>query len=220
MISIRAPLAGSDATASATVPPSALFQSALPLRGATQAVAGSGVPDKISIRAPLAGSDNCEFYNITGNPDFNPRSPYGERPVLSSSNISISGIFQSALPLRGATPYGHTIIQHATISIRAPLAGSDLNLCVVIACLSPISIRAPLAGSDFGSDKQHLTNSRFQSALPLRGATATFCSVNLLSAKCCIFKDRRRKFSRQTPQNNSKKRHNEVRSSLVEHERL
>ena len=125
MISIRAPLAGSDATASATVPPSALFQSALPLRGATQAVAGSGVPDKISIRAPLAGSDNCEFYNITGNPDFNPRSPYGERPVLSSSNISISGIFQSALPLRGATPYGHTIIQHATISIRAPLAGSD-----------------------------------------------------------------------------------------------
>lgn len=61
---------------------------------------------------------------------------------------------------------------------------------------------------------------KFQSALPLRGATATFCSINLLSAKCCIFKGRHRKFSRQTPQNNSEKRHNEVRTSLVEHERL
>ena len=86
--------------------------------------------------------------------------------------------------------------------------------------LHNISIRAPLAGSDAHAEARFSGSQAFQSALTLRGATATFCSINLLSAKCCIFKDRRRKFSQQTPQNNSKKRHNEVRSSLVEHERL
>ena len=173
------------------------FQSALPLRGATKLRDGINAKFFISIRAPLAGSDLAAVRR----PSF---AAISIRAPLAGSDIRLRVVNNSS----------------RIISIRAPLAGSDLNLCVVIACLSPISIRAPLAGSDFGSDKQHLTNSRFQSALPLRGATATFCSVNLLSAKCCIFKDRRRKFSRQTPQNNSKKRHNEVRSSLVEHERL
>lgn len=64
------------------------------------------------------------------------------------------------------------------------------------------------------------TRRKFQSALPLRGATATFCSITLLSAKYCSFKDRRRKFIRQIPQNSSKIRYNVVRTSLVGYERL
>lgn len=60
----------------------------------------------------------------------------------------------------------------------------------------------------------------FQSALPLRGATATFCSITLLSAKYCIFKDHRRKISRQIPQNSSETRRCVVRASFIEHDRL
>ena len=37
--------------------------------------------------------------------DFNPRSPYGERP-FRQSRIHADGRFQSTLPLRGATLLG------------------------------------------------------------------------------------------------------------------
>ena len=78
----------------------------------------------ISIHAPLTGSDNSYrtsfFWTAYFNPrspygerlpvcrdgrdfqDFNPRSPYGERQVPQDAGI-IHHVFQSTLPLRGAT---------------------------------------------------------------------------------------------------------------------
>ncbi len=103
---------------------------------------------------------------------FNPRSPYGERHSLLALPQQ-SDEFQSALPIRGATCVLRLLYQRGRISIRAPHTGSDRSWLVSAKKLS-----------------------RFQSALPIRGATATFCSVTLLSAKYCVFKDRRRKFSR------------------------
>ena len=127
-------------------------------------------------------------------PDFNPRSPCGERRGHLRAAEVIKPLFQSALPLRGATMFaGGSVPSRCNISIRAPLAGSD-------ECGKPdadmpdeISIRAPLAGSDrilkdnasaisisiraplAGSDSAVLCTAyqpmRFQSALPLRGAT-------------------------------------------------
>ena len=146
----------------------------------------------ISIRAPLAGSDPRSKAPRTRPAwDFNPRSPCGERPKgiqltahtmdfnprspcgerhgrtdgrprvyvisirapLAGSDVLNSFLpncclkFQSALPLRGATYRNKQNAHDYRISIRAPLAGSDLR--------SPegflsdiISIRAPLAGSD------------------------------------------------------------------------
>ena len=80
-----------------------LFQSTLPVRGATfhpqvaalrrgisihAPRAGSDVmpgdwrmDGKISIHAPRAGSDESEPYYSDAVIDFNPRSPCGERPV-------------------------------------------------------------------------------------------------------------------------------------------
>ena len=149
--------------------------------------------------------------------------------------------FQSALPLRGATSRRLALLPYWSISIRAPLAGSDVASGGAAAA-EAISIRAPLAGSDqaagsgFGgyddfnprspcgerppSQCCRFPSTIFQSALPLRGATAIFCSITLLSAKYCSFKDRRRKFIRQIPQNSSRTRYNVVRTSLVEHDRL
>ena len=85
-----------------TVPISSeIFQSTLPLRGATAAVLEQLGPKPISIHAPLTGSDDVRYFTqrardisihapLTGSDlqgsfgilavmDFNPRSPYGER---------------------------------------------------------------------------------------------------------------------------------------------
>ena len=117
--------------------PAFLFQSALPLRGATPVGRNLYINARISIRAPLAGSDLARPPRQFRNPYFNPRSPCGERPVFSSKASLLETIFQSALPLRGATGLRASRFQSALpcgerrspvelrISIRAPLAGSD-----------------------------------------------------------------------------------------------
>ena len=56
-ISIRAPLAGSDQGGLERPIAKGIFQSALPLRGATRPPRHDEAPVGISIRAPLAGSD-------------------------------------------------------------------------------------------------------------------------------------------------------------------
>ena len=101
--------------------------------------------------------------------DFNPRSPYGERPTRTTSGTRRSA-FQSTLPLRGATfpaffisqhqtnfnprsPYGERLslllfnLLHRSISIHAPLTGSDSNTPLTF-WKAVISIHAPLTGSD------------------------------------------------------------------------
>ena len=79
------------------------FQSTLPLRGATldttvqylmgfisihAPLTGSDMEKlreyearKISIHAPLTGSDDDGWRDLANGGDFNPRSPYGERPA-------------------------------------------------------------------------------------------------------------------------------------------
>ena len=101
-----------------------LFQSTLPLRGATGNHCDNGNRLMISIHAPLTGSDplgpcgpTCSFY-------FNPRSPYGERRYRVCKGSRASK-FQSTLPLRGATSTIWVFPLILSISIHAPLTGSD-----------------------------------------------------------------------------------------------
>ena len=101
-ISIHAPLTGSDGLETWERFGSYIFQSTLPLRGATwDAKNRHGLPD-ISIHAPLTGSDNPLGVVQRPDSDFNPRSPYGERPEQFIIVI-FALLFQSTLPLRGAT---------------------------------------------------------------------------------------------------------------------
>ena len=80
LISIHTPLAGSDFSWAEWTPNTTLFQSTLPLRGAT--------------RTPTRSRRRGRY--------FNPHSPCGER--LKSLPFAVSVIlFQSTLPLRGAT---------------------------------------------------------------------------------------------------------------------
>ena len=124
--------------------------------------------------------------------DFNPRSPYGERHK-STLPTAFFTEFQSTLPLRGATWMSGLSVLVSYISIHAPLTGSD-RVTPDSFIQEIISIHAPLTGSDFlvvlGISNSRDFNPRspygerlpkaaetkktnkFQSTLPLRGATA------------------------------------------------
>ena len=81
-----------------------IFQSTLPLRGATQGLVYFSDHGEISIHAPLVGSDQQEACSRKSATDFNPRSPCGERHYWVTHYVN-------GLP----------------ISIHAPLAGSDMT---------------------------------------------------------------------------------------------
>ena len=123
-----------------------LFQSTLPLRGATETFEAIAPVITISIHAPLTGSDGWPGRSACRRGNFNPRSPYGERPA-QSSRPSPEAVFQSTLPLRGATRLPEWLGLSKEISIHAPLTGSD-RLLGRFVVFEQISIHAPLTGSD------------------------------------------------------------------------
>ena len=105
MISIHAPLTGSDLDVVFFLCVVLEFQSTLPSQGATDIVGGgSGSDDIISIHAPLTGSDGVTAYRLFIMRNFNPRSPHRERPQRLFPNLALQ-----------------------CISIHAPLTGSDLK---------------------------------------------------------------------------------------------
>ena len=75
------PLRGATFSCIFTPPSMREFQSTLPLRGATRALPSTFARHSISIHAPLTGSDSCRYRGCCKRTDFNPRSPYGERPA-------------------------------------------------------------------------------------------------------------------------------------------
>jgi len=78
------------------------FQSTLPVRGATEACSILPPGKQISIHAPRAGSDEGTSWCRSTGINFNPRSPCGERPMLPHGAWG-TWLFQSTLPVRGAT---------------------------------------------------------------------------------------------------------------------
>ena len=148
-----------------------------PLAGSDRAASGlRGLQAIISIHTPLAGSD----------------------AALRKCWRSL--IFQSTLPLRGATrpdnwtiwptgyfnphsPCGERLAHRAQsahfeiISIHTPLAGSDVktrdNTGLVIEFQSTLPLRGATRAKPTSSD----TTCSFQSTLPLRGATSAPASL-------------------------------------------
>ena len=100
---------------------------------------------------------------------FNPRSPYGERPRYYAMEVN-RHLFQSTLPLRGATQ----ILRHGSkssfISIHAPLTGSDDSIRLKFVYKYQFQSTLPLRGATHDREKDDMTY-EFQSTLPLRGAT-------------------------------------------------
>ena len=145
------------------------FQSTFPLRGATRAKARLDVGEQISIHVPLAGSDDQGKRRGRRPKNFNPRSPYGERldclefcqllrrisihtPLAGSDSLILPSrvlvsIFQSTLPLRGATKSSPNCTPRFEFQSTLPLRGATGNATQPVAD-NGISIHTPLAGSD------------------------------------------------------------------------
>ena len=192
IISIHAPREGSDIGRNVTVDsychfnprsprgerpvltaeilPKISFQSTLPARGATFAQNFENNQTLISIHAPREGSDALIGTMRAVLPNFNPRSPRGER-LLSALFLVIQCEFQSTLPARGATPDGNYNFVMYWISIHAPREGSDWIGVTQQAQKLDISIHAPREGSDVLTVIIILLCIGFQSTLPARGAT-------------------------------------------------
>ena len=145
VISIHTPLAGSDGYGSSQSSPERNFNPHSPCgerRGLAEMLevldisihtplAGSDVDmldindiHVISIHTPLAGSDRKTLKTSANSWNFNPHSPCGERPATVTLFFPDT-LFQSTLPLRGATRASHIRFLHLPISIHTPLAGSD-----------------------------------------------------------------------------------------------
>ena len=103
-ISIHAPRVGSDVFSGVVASMMFVFQSTLPVWGAT--------PE------PLTGR--------TAQRHFNPRSPCGERRRYKVQDFP-GLLFQSTLPVWGATAGNGVVFAKIHISIHAPRVGSDCN---------------------------------------------------------------------------------------------
>ena len=144
------------------------------MRGATVCRGPRYQDTTISIHTPHAGSDPTIFLTIAPNPRF-----------------------QSTLPMRGATYAAYYFPQITFISIHTPHAGSDDKGRGLVQKFLLISIHTPHAGSDrycpvYRRGRIHFNPhspcgerrdgwpahqnhcQRFQSTLPMRGATIRF----------------------------------------------
>ena len=124
-----------------------LFQSTLPVWGATGYVETKDKQCVISIHAPRVGSDRIR--NLLDLPvnDFNPRSPCGER---------LASTFRMALPMM--------------ISIHAPRVGSDPRRLRPGLPARYFNPRSPWGERRTGTQWKHPAI-QFQSTLPVWGAT-------------------------------------------------
>ena len=170
VISIHAPLTGSDGGGNTWLEKRTRFQSTLPSQGATPYMEAGLVMQMISIHAPLTGSDPpvCAIWErllisihapLTGSDsgghnghygrvDFNPRSPHRERQICAS-------VF---------TP-------EVVISIHAPLTGSDDGKTGGTAAVGEFQSTLPSQGATTPTVFWN-TVEIFQSTLPSQGATA------------------------------------------------
>ena len=125
---------------------------------------------KSRVLLPTRGATaDCPEWCRLGAGVFNPRSPCGERRPSPSTKLAVV-VFQSTLPVWGATAHRRVFDCQSPISIHAPLAGSDRKVFFYAHGMR-ISIHAPLAGSDDSSLFFRSGRPKFQSTLPSRGAT-------------------------------------------------
>ena len=146
-----------------------LSQSTLPVGGATAKIGSSGYSAKFQSTLPVGGATAPAFAGLNRHPDFNPRSPWGER--LAGLNKLLERLkFQSTLPVGGATSGLVSCDRAGRISIHAPRGGSD-TLFVSITAVSPdFNPRSPW-GERRGWLDFYKPVFAFQSTLPVGGAT-------------------------------------------------
>ena len=142
-------------------------------------------------RSPC-GERQATRWNQNQNHDFNPRSPCGERRVEPTAEGPLTQ-FQSTLPVWGATCQHYTHRCDTKFQSTLPVWGATALLKSVGDFIHKISIHAPRVGSDsffstfynwcldfnprspcgerLGTSEESPCRSKFQSTLPVWGAT-------------------------------------------------
>ena len=170
---------GSDAHVTSSAVSLRLFQSTLPVWGATKRADCDTEVSGISIHAPRVGSDSTI-------------------PTISLRTVR----FQSTLPVWGATlRFSRSSLAFRRISIHAPRVGSDVGGIKNGEVAFDISIHAPRVGSDktscgvcqcrryfnprspcgerLGEWRKRRFGMQFQSTLPVWGATLSMTAIPL-----------------------------------------
>ena len=147
-----------------------MFQSTLPVWGATNHAGSMPESCRVSIHAPRVGSDGCKSNLTRDHHGFNPRSPCGERH-LARLALKAAFLFQSTLPVWGATHLHqdrprtpHRFNPRSPCGERRLLRACALSLSICFNPRSPcgerrlarvtsgapfcVSIHAPRVGSD------------------------------------------------------------------------
>ena len=103
-----------------------VFQSTLPVWGATGVRIAPDVSKAISIHAPRVGSDGLAVWDYSHLPGFQSTLPvWGATEALRMDQLAV--LFQSTLPVWGATAPETQRRYSRPISIHAPRVGSDIN---------------------------------------------------------------------------------------------
>ena len=119
---------------------------------------------------PSRGATRISDEQDFGGADFNPRSPRGERLSLKLFFLFISISIHA--PLAGSDlPDLADATQLLIFQSTLPSRGATDALDKVCGLEQSISIHAPLAGSDFVNRALRINVLLFQSTLPSRGAT-------------------------------------------------
>jgi len=158
VVSIHAPVRGSDNLTVTQCLAYGSFQSTLPCEGATPINQPSGGCKEFQSTLPCEGATIAVGHFRPSHRCFNPRSRARERPEVSPDAV-VDVLFQSTLPCEGATRIvsGHGLPRG--VSIHAPVRGSD----------------------DVVIDVNHVAV-WFQSTLPCEGATEDTAALKLLAS--------------------------------------
>ena len=124
---------------------------------------------RISIHAPRGGSDGPEAKKKGAGRNFNPRSPWGERPLWAAA-AKAAGIFQSTLPVGGATRLRPTPITSSLFQSTLPVGGATRRPTRRVKKFL-FQSTLPVGGATNGG-LPPATTGTFQSTLPVGGATA------------------------------------------------
>ena len=143
IISIHAPRGGSDLLNNCHWFVNIQFQSTLPVGGATRVyiMVPKGARD-ISIHAPRGGSDAINARNVSAMHNFNPRSPWGERPSIID-DVRPPEVFQSTLPVGGATPSDRSPEGFMEFQSTLPVGGATPSLKRCITLCGNFNPRSP-----------------------------------------------------------------------------
>ena len=154
-ISIHAPRGGSDCVLALAIPIMVLFQSTLPVGGATQEIAvDSLVPGTVfQSTLPVGGATASYPALWAQSNNFNPRSPWGERLETVKKDL-----------------------QTVYISIHAPRGGSDCNMYKNTPCFG-ISIHAPRGGSDLTDNAKNYAAGCISIHAPRGGSDSRFLFI-------------------------------------------